>query len=177
MSGKQKKVSHGMSGTAKWIITLIIFALAIATVLLCYESGSFSFKPGSVQANDEEIPETAAPKETEQPEDETVTHKIFVTAGAGGKASPSGSVTVTDWDSITVSFTPDEGYEISSVVADGVEKGAVSAYTFSYVREEHTLVVRFSRKPEPTPSPGFWEELFGDEDEETGSEPTQFFDE
>ena len=152
MSSKKVK-TRGMSGTAKWIITMLVFLAAVATVYVCWSNGIFHFQPGSVQANDEAVPETVAPTESAEPEEEKIQHKIFVSCGKGGSAEPGGCVYVEDWDSTTIYFTPDEGYRIRSVTVDGTEMGAVAAYTLSYVKEDHVVIAGFEKIPEATPTP------------------------
>lgn len=169
MSGKKVR-KKGMSGTAKWIITMLIFIGAVATVFVCWSNGNFNFQPGSVQANDEVVPETVVPTDTAAPEDEVIKHKVFISSGKGGSAEPNGCVYVDDWDSTSISFTPDEGYRVRSVTVDGTEMGAVEAYTLSYVKEDHVVIVSFEKIPEPTPTP----ELDDDDDvDDPGTE--EFF--
>lgn len=153
---KKRKAKKGMSTGIKWIITFILFITAIATVIVCAKSGAFHFEAGKVSANDNDIEMNE--KEQTEPEDEenegeTEKYTVFVTAGNGGTANPSGSVTVDSWDSISLSFTPDEGYEIESVTLDGEELGAVDDYTLSYIDSNHTIVVTFAEKVVPTPDP------------------------
>ncbi len=70
----------------------------------------------------------------------------------GGSADPNGSITVDEWGSVTVSFTPNEGYEIQSVTVDGADKGAVESYTLSYITADHSIMATFVKTPEPTPT-------------------------
>lgn len=150
----EKKKVGGMSGRTKWLITALLAVLAVVTVVICFKGGNFTFKPGSVQANDKTaVEETKAPEDNSDEPDETVKHTVFISAGNGGSASPNGSVKVEDWGSLTVSFTPNEGYEIASVTVDGETQGAVSSYTLSYVKADHTVIATFEKKPEPTPTP------------------------
>ena len=154
MSKKDKTEKKSMSGTVKWLITAALALLAVVTVVICIKGGNFTFKPGSVQANDDAaVEETKAPDSDKNAPDETVTHKVFVSAGNGGTADPNGSVEVEDWGSLTMTFTPNEGYEVASVSVDGADQGAVESYTLSYVKEDHTVIVTFEKKPEPTPTP------------------------
>ena len=154
MSKKDKTEKKSMSGTAKWLITVLLAILAVVTVVICVKGGNFTFKPGSVQANDDAaVEETAAPDKDEDEPDETVKHKVFISAGNGGTSDPTGSVEVEDWGSLTINFTPNDGYEIASVMVDGEDQGAVESYTLSYVKADHTVIVTFEKKPEPTPTP------------------------
>lgn len=140
----------------KWIITFIFLIAAIATVIICAKSGAFHFEAGKISANDNDIPisenEDTDEEDAESTED-AEKYTVFVTAGNGGTANPSGSVTVQAWDSISLSFTPDAGYVIESVTLDGEELGPIDSYTISYIDQNHTVVVTFDKKPEPTPDP------------------------
>lgn len=154
MSKKDKTEKKSMSGTVKWLITALLAVLAVVTVVICVKGGNFTFKPGSVQANDDvTVEETKTPDEDKDEPDETVKHRVFVSAGNGGTASPNGSVEVEDWGSLSITFTPNEGYEIVSVTVDGQNQGAVESYTLSYVKDDHTVIATFEKKPEPTPTP------------------------
>ena len=71
-------------------------------------------------------------------------YTITASAGIGGSISPSGAVSVTQNGSQTFTITPDTNYSIASVTVDGIEKGAISAYTFSNVTAGHTITATFS---------------------------------
>ena len=68
---------------------------------------------------------------------------IDADAVEGGVVNPSGRVAVVSGGSHTFTITADKGYEITDVLVDGVSVGAVSSYTFSNVRENHTISVTF----------------------------------
>ena len=78
--------------------------------------------------------------------DVVVTYRITASCNEGGSISPSGTVTVKAGESQTFTVTPDVGYKIKSLTVDGVNKGALSGYTFSNVRETHTISVIFEKK-------------------------------
>lgn len=44
-------------------------------------------------------------------------------------------------------ITLDEGYEISAVLIDGKDIGAVEVYNFNNVRKNHTITVIFAEIP------------------------------
>lgn len=141
---------NGMSMKTKWLITIALCVIAVITVILCAMGGNFSFKPGSVQAHDEPVVETKSPEQNlgdKASSDEE--HTVFITAGNGGKADPSGSVTVETWGSLTINFTPNEGYQLKTLTVDGKEKEAFESYTLSYITEDHTIVATFEKIPEP----------------------------
>ncbi|MFO7669151.1 MAG: T9SS type A sorting domain-containing protein [Bacteroidales bacterium] len=82
-------------------------------------------------------------------------YTITATAGPGGVITPSGKVRVKSGNSISFSITANTGFEISNVVVDGKSQGAISTYTFTNVRTNHTISATFaSRKYTVTASAG-----------------------
>ena len=152
---RNKKARKPMSDGIKWVITFILFIVAISTVIICAKKGVFHFEAGTVTANDDAnaVATTAPDDEDDNSEKDASKFTVFVTAGNGGTANPSGSVTVEAWDSITLNFTPDAGYVVQSVTLDGMDLGAVDTYTISYIDENHNVVVTFDKAPKPTPDP------------------------
>lgn len=71
---------------------------------------------------------------------------ISASAGAGGSISPSGSVSVREGGDKTFTITPDSGYRISYVLADGKRVGAVESYTFEDVQKGHTIEAVFAKE-------------------------------
>ena len=71
---------------------------------------------------------------------------ITAAAGNGGSISPSGTVSVEYGGSKTFTITPSSGWKISAVTVDGVNKGAISSYTFSNVTSIHTINASFEKK-------------------------------
>lgn len=88
---------------------------------------------------------TASPTVTPTPTPvvTSTTKIITATAETGGTISPDGSVVVTQGANKTFTITANAGYAISSVVVDGVYRGAVSTYTFTNVTSAHSIVVTF----------------------------------
>lgn len=150
---RNKKKKRGLSNGFKWVVTFLLVIIAISMVIICVRKGVFHFEAGTVTANDDNVAMTTeSPEGGEQTQesDSSSKYTVFVTAGNGGTANPAGSVTVEAWDSITVSFTPDDGYVVESVTLDGQELGAVSSYTISYIDANHTVVATFAEEPEET---------------------------
>lgn len=116
---KKSNNKSGMSMKTKWIITGILCVLAVLTVVVVAADGCFDFKPGSVQSNDKAVAESAAPDADKDTAKTGGTHTVLVTAGNGGTTDPNGSLTVEDWESVKINFTPNEGYEIQSISVDG----------------------------------------------------------
>jgi uncharacterized repeat protein (TIGR02543 family) len=71
-------------------------------------------------------------------------YTITVSSGENGNISPSTSSVSYD-SSKTFTIIPDSGYRIECVTVDGVNVGAVSSYTFSNVRANHTISAIFSQ--------------------------------
>lgn len=143
---KKSKMKSGLSYRSKWIITIITMLIADILVAICISQGMFTFKPGSVTANDKEEPlETEIVDEDSGDELWQNEYTVFISEGNGGTAEPNGRVKVEAWGSTTVNFTPDEGYAIQSVTVDGEDVGAVTSYTLSYVTSDHTIMVTFEQ--------------------------------
>ncbi|MCX5814925.1 MAG: hypothetical protein NTX75_01605, partial [Proteobacteria bacterium] len=68
---------------------------------------------------------------------------ILSSFGANGSISPPGATTVISGASQSYTITPDNSYQISDVLVDGVSVGAVNTYTFSNVTANHTISATF----------------------------------
>lgn len=75
------------------------------------------------------------------------THTISAAAGVGGHITPSGSIQVIDGDSLSLSITPDPGYQISGVTVDGATDGTVNSYVFNFVTGDHSITAAFVPAP------------------------------
>ncbi len=73
-------------------------------------------------------------------------YTITASTGTNGSISPSGSVTVSQGGSQAFTMTPTTGYQVKSVLVDGVSVGAVTSYTFSNVTAAHSISVTFAAK-------------------------------
>ena len=71
------------------------------------------------------------------------TYTISATSSGNGSISPSGSVVVNHGANQTFTMSPSAGFEVSSVLVDGVNVGAVTSYTFSNVTATHTISVSY----------------------------------
>jgi hypothetical protein len=72
-------------------------------------------------------------------------HMITVTAPAHGTITPSGVVAVGyGSNSATFTVTPQTGYHTVNVYADGSPVGAVGAYQFANVTDDHVLAATFA---------------------------------
>ena len=75
--------------------------------------------------------------------EQTVSYVIYATAHQGGIISPSGKVSVNEGENITFSIKPDQGYQIDRVEVDGQNMGAITSYTFEFVKSDHTIDAYF----------------------------------
>jgi hypothetical protein len=76
----------------------------------------------------------------------TVTSSV---GGGSGSVSPSGSSHADPGADFTVTATPASGWNINHIEVDGVDVGNPSAYTFSGVSSNHTLVAYFALNSSP----------------------------
>lgn len=152
---KPKKLHKPMKMSVKVTVTLCTLLLAIILVVYTLSSGAVTFKPGSVQSNDDNVAvsESPTPDDDGSASQQANRYNILITCGHGGTASPSGSVSVEENGAITIGFTPDEGYDILTVTVDGQDVGQKTSYTFTNVNEAHSIMVTFEKIPEPEPSP------------------------
>ncbi|MBO4615509.1 MAG: choice-of-anchor J domain-containing protein, partial [Bacteroidales bacterium] len=75
-----------------------------------------------------------------------ISYTIAASAGSNGSISPAGSIEVGCGDDATFTITPDQGYEIASVIVDGQNVGAVESYTFNNVTTNgHSIYATFSQ--------------------------------
>ncbi len=73
------------------------------------------------------------------------TYTITATAGPNGTITPSGTVVVNEGESQTFTFTPVDGYQISSVLVDNQPQTPIpTSYTFTNVQANHTIHVDFT---------------------------------
>jgi hypothetical protein len=76
-----------------------------------------------------------------------ITYTITASSDSHGTISPTGSVTVTSGSAQTFNFTPNAGYQLSTLTVDGVSKSLSSSYTFSNVQSAHSIAVTYSLIP------------------------------
>ncbi|NIP53351.1 MAG: hypothetical protein GWN67_23055, partial [Phycisphaerae bacterium] len=74
-----------------------------------------------------------------------ITYSIIASAGGGGTISPIGTTQVASGGSQTYTINAITGYDISDVVVDGSSVGAVSSYSFTNVKTNHTISATFVR--------------------------------
>ncbi len=69
--------------------------------------------------------------------------QLQLVAGPGGTVSPSGPMTVAYGETVSVTVTPDPGYQVADVAVDGTSVGVVGGYTFDAVAADHALEATF----------------------------------
>jgi immune inhibitor A len=73
-----------------------------------------------------------------------LTYSLTPSATAGGSITPGTSTFIDYGDDMTFAITPFAGHQISNVSIDGASVGALSEYTFSDTRLDHTISVSFT---------------------------------
>lgn len=73
----------------------------------------------------------------------TTSYTITASAEGGGSINPEGRISVTRGGTKNFTITSKDGYLIADVLVDGKSVGAVSSYTFTNVRENHTISATF----------------------------------
>jgi hypothetical protein len=63
--------------------------------------------------------------------------------GGHGSINPSTPQAVNYGDTLTFSFTPDEGYHVRDVVVDSLYLGPILSYTFKNIQADHVIIVTF----------------------------------
>lgn len=66
--------------------------------------------------------------------------------GTGGIIEPSGTVTVPAGATQTFTFIPDECYDVSNVIANGLYRGAIYEYTFENISRDGSVEVSFAKR-------------------------------
>jgi len=73
-----------------------------------------------------------------------ITHTITVSAGANGRITPDGPVTVNQGTNQTFSMHPDPDYQVLNVKVDGVSLGTVTKYSFNNITADHAIAATFA---------------------------------
>lgn len=72
------------------------------------------------------------------------TYAITATQGANGTITP-GTTSVASGANQAFTITPSTGYQVASVIVDGVDKGALPTYTFTNVTSAHSIAATFTQ--------------------------------
>ena len=78
---------------------------------------------------------------------QTTRYTVTASADANGSISHEGKTVVNSGDRITYVITPDDGYEIASVIVNGADVGAVREYTFWNVKSDCSIHATFREIP------------------------------
>ena len=70
---------------------------------------------------------------------------ISVDVGAGGSVSPGATVTAEQGGDVTLTFTPPEGGEVTSLIVDGEAVTPTTTYSFTNINSDHSVVVGFTQ--------------------------------
>ena len=90
------------------------------------------------------------------PEPEPVNYTITASAGVYGSIEPEGKVVVSDGEKQAFTIIPDVGYKIDDVLINGDSIGVVEEYTFTDIKKDYTIEVKFKKKytaPSTSPAP------------------------
>ena len=60
---------------------------------------------------------------------------------AHGSMTPSGTFTVNKGSDITFTINPDAGYQVSSIIDNGAQKGTTTSYSLANIQADHTITV------------------------------------
>ena len=71
------------------------------------------------------------------------TYTITASAGSNGSISPSGDIVINYGDNQIFTITPDTGYHILDVTADGSSQSVITTYTFNNITANHTISATF----------------------------------
>ncbi len=77
-------------------------------------------------------------------------YTIESSAGTGGSIAPVGVAAISCGGSQTYTIAPLPLFFIADVLVDGASAGAVPSYTFSDIRDDHTIAAAFSAVPNHT---------------------------
>src|ERR1700690_2896019 len=81
------------------------------------------------------------------PQVTVTTFIITASADSGGTITPAGTTVVNYGANQTFTIAPDAGYDVATVLVDGVSQGAVTTYTFTSVTANHTIAAAFAQNP------------------------------
>lgn len=98
-------------------------------------------EPEEEDNEDNEDNENKKDKSSKKKKSSNATYTISTIVEGGG--SISGPTSAKSGETVTLTFTPNDGYVISNVTVDGVAKGAISSYTIKNISSDHTVVATF----------------------------------
>lgn len=177
---------RGMGEGLKWVIAVLAAIAVFGVILLArlYKNSTDDASDKRPAATSTTVAESVVvtpkpdngddnPSRTEETQKKE-SYSISVTCGSGGSVSPSGAVMVEKGESATFRIVPDGGYELSELKIDGYAVSASEEYTFTDVKENHTLyaVFRSVNTETATPAPEATAEPTPEPTPEATPEPT-----
>ena len=83
------------------------------------------------------------------PKPEPVTYVLTASAGNHGTIEPKGEIVVNEGQDQAFTIIPDAGYKINEVIVNGNSIGIVDEYTFTNIKKDNTIEVKFKKKYTP----------------------------
>ena len=90
-------------------------------------------------------------EENEKGDTSGYSYKISTVVEGGGTIT--GPTEGNTGDTITLTFTANEGYVLTNVTIDGVAQGAIPSYTFEHINSDHSVTATFTATSEETTIP------------------------
>jgi len=106
------------------------------------DPGTYYFAVTAFNNYGESLPSTEVSATIEAPGINT--YSVTASAGANGRISPSGVVSVSEGADQVFTISPNGGYKVHDVLVDGNSVGAVSSCSFPNVDADHTIEAIFS---------------------------------
>lgn len=112
------------------------------------EQGNIILKDENKDQFPDNFNETTCPTHTHPVDTSTTseqdTYAVYsIVTNVEGSGTISGPTSAYATETITLSFLPENGYQISNVTVDGVAKGSISSYTFTNLSSNHSITVSF----------------------------------
>ena len=82
-----------------------------------------------------------------------ITYTITASAGPNGSILPAGTLTVNQGGNAAFTIIPNSGYQVQSVLVDGLNQGAITNYTFMNVTADHSINASFTLSGADTIAP------------------------
>jgi hypothetical protein len=71
-------------------------------------------------------------------------YTIIAGCGPNGNITPSGSLKVNYGTQQAFTFVPDSGFQVDSVIVDGIQTDSITSYTFTNISMSHTIHAMFT---------------------------------
>ncbi len=110
---------------------------------LCFDGSSSNVNISDISVSQSTIKATLA-----------LVYTITPSVDGGGNITPGGKSTADHGDNVTLTITPNAGYQVQDVLVDGTTIGAVNEYTFSNIQLDHTINAVFTSNVSSTAGAG-----------------------